>query len=831
MGARDILGGSDDIDSLRAERQNRVNPPEFAPGQEEDDSFFDDDLFGADDSVDMGSTTPSLGLGTDSTGMMGTFNTQPTQPMQPMQQQGSTEDKIFDAVVTGGKGLVSFIKEFTQSFKGLTPKFWAVWGSNTFVTSIVVAVVGIVLMLFKFTDLGRDFIVGGLISAGTGALVLMFNKDKAAGETSMSLSNEPPAMTPDNGFDTDNSSDDFGDSDDGFGFDDDDGFDFEDFSDSDGFDDFDDFSSNDSDGFDDDDDFFSDAEEVLSAEPQQGVSIEEAMETLVVPDKGMFTRQYLYDAFTRVLDNLKPDFATVKTIDEDSDVFIQWEKYLRDACEATGVKEENLPDLYKLEENLFTIKLTFSRPVGLKHDLVANELATLYAYAGGEFNSSVYAKSDVIGKNCVITVFTGETAMISIKDMYEQCKDFMLDNKNYMPVVIGINPQGKVIKFDFKKLESILITGMPRSGKSWFVQAVLTQMCAFVPPSELNIYICDPKEGISDFKAFQLPHVKKFVSGDANIVNTLRQVVRDLAPKRKKIIGDAGFVNIWDYKERNPDVHMPVIYILIDEVVTLAERMEKEVKQEFQGLLVELISQLPALGIRAFLIPHVVKNDIIAKTATDLIPCRISVCGDAGHIESTTGTKPKEFPYKLTNKGDMAVKLPAISPDTLFIHGPALSDSNPKNNDIFQYLLKLWSKLEPEEVKSSVASNFEVEEENQRVLANLDLDTDDVDVFANNATVPVKGVGTRGTSSSSTTSSTIKTNDTTNSYSGENQNIEDNSNSIDVFGDDDLGFNEPAPIQTSAQQVAEPAVQDTNSTAFSDDFFDDDDEFDVFDDF
>ena len=71
-----------------------------------------------------------------------------------------------------------------------------------------------------------------------------------------------------------------------------------------------------------------------------------------------------------------------------------------------------------------------------------------------------------------------------------------------MPVVLGINPQGKVIAVDFKKLESILTTGPPRVGKSWFVQAVLTQLCAFVPPSELNIYICDPKEGISDFKAF-----------------------------------------------------------------------------------------------------------------------------------------------------------------------------------------------------------------------------------------------------------------------------------------------------------------------------------------
>lgn len=793
MGARDILGSSDDIDALRAERQNRVNPPEYAPGQGDDD-FFDDDLFGSD-SIDSGMTQPSLGL--DSGGMTGTFDIgQPQQSMQP-QTQMSTEDKVFDALAKGGKGAFAFTKELVQSFKGLTPKFWATWGSNTFVTSAVVAVIGIILWLFKFEDLGKNFLIGGLISAGTGALILMFNVDKAKGQTSYHADNES-SLTADNtmeGFDASSDMDNGFSSDDGFDFDDtdseddfsfDDSGDFDDFAEDDGFSS-DDFSS-------DDDDFFGDAEEVLSAEPQQGVSITEALDTLVVPDKGMFTRQYLYDTFTRVLDNIKPDFATIKNIDEDSDIFIKWESFLRDACEATGVKEDNLPNLISLEENLFTIRLTFNRPVGLKHEAVANELATLYAYAGGEFNSNVYAKADVMGRNCIVTVFTGETALISLKDMYANCQDFILDNKNYMPVVLGINPQGKVIKFDFKKLESILITGMPRSGKSWFVQAVLTQMCAFVPPSELNIYICDPKEGISDFKAFKLPHVKKFVSGDANIVNTLRQVVKDLAPRRKKIIGDAGFVNIWDYKERHPDVHMPVIYILIDEVVTLAERMEKEVKQEFQGLLVELISQLPALGIRAFLIPHVVKNDIIAKTATDLIPCRISVCGDAGHIESSTGTKPKDFPYKLTNKGDMAVKLPAVSPETLFIHGPALSESNPKNNDIFEYLLKVWSKLEPEEVKNSVASDYEIEEDNRKVLENLDLDVDDIDVFADNATVSIKGASSRGSATTSNTSSEISIEESSDFSSdidsGASQNDIDNSNLFDVFDEEDDDFDD-----------------------------------------
>lgn len=270
---------------------------------------------------------------------------------------------------------------------------------------------------------------------------------------------------------------------------------------------------------------------------------------------------------------------------------------------------------------------------------------------------------------------------------------------------------------------------MPRKGKSWFVQAILTQMCAFVPPSELNIYICDPKEGISDYRAFTLPHVKKFVAEDAQVVETLRDLVKNEAPRRRAILGDAGKVNIWDFKKRYPDIKLPIIYVVIDEVVTLSSRMDKDTLVEFRMLLRELISQLPALGIRAFLIPHILNNDIIEKKTSDLVPCKVSVCGDANHIEKATGAKPKEFPYKLVNTGDMAMKLDGHN-KVLYIHGPALTDSNDNNDEVFDYLRRCWAKIEPDSVEDSVASGVDIERENIKALEGLSSDDlDSIDIF------------------------------------------------------------------------------------------------------
>ena len=741
MAVNDLSTNGFDADAARYERMNRTQPAEFAPGQ--DATFQQQDIFATSVTPtnpsavsDIFSSTPSMGgdpFGTMSQGMGGmqggfndaSGNSFAPQPMQAQQMPKSQEEMFYDACKAAGKGFFGFIKDFVAGISAVTPLYWQYFGLHTLVMGLCAVGGGLVGKIFGLAD-GLQICIGGCLSAGVGVLVMCLTTDSARQCTSqykdenntMQNFSEPSAVAPSptdgipafntSTFPTESFDSQLSD------FQDDD-------SEVDDFDDYGDWG---------DGDDWGSYDDTPQAQGEEGMSTEAALASLPEIDKGMYTRQYLYDMFTKKLPTMKPDFARIKEIDPDDDTFLLWGERLRDAASVAGCKEDYLPELTRLQENLFTVIVTCDRPQGFKPDAVANELANIYAYKDGERNENVFAKVDTVGRDCIITIFNGAAAMISLKDMMLQVQDFILDSKNYIPVVLGTDQLGKVIHVDFKKLESIIITGMPRSGKSWFVQAVLTQMCAYVSPSELNIYICDPKEGISDFKAFQLPHVKKFVSGDNNIVQTLRNLVKVEAPRRKKIIGDAGYVNIWDYKEAYPDIKLPIIYVVIDEVVTLAERMEKEVKQEFQGLLIELISQLPALGIRAFLIPHVIKNDVIAKTATDLVPCKISVCGDADHIEKATGSKPKDFPYKLVNKGDMAVKLTGFQ-NTLYIHGPALTDSNPKNNEVFDYLRRVWTKLEGSEVAGSVADGVDAHLENQAILATLGDDVEEPLVFTN----------------------------------------------------------------------------------------------------
>lgn len=718
-------------DEARYNRQNRLNPPEHPPGQEVQTAPLGngDDIF----------STSAQPVGTNSMGVdTSVFNSglapagasmNSQMPQQPVQQQIDW----FDKFVEGSKSAIKGLTELGESFKDTS---LVILGRRTggicSITGIVVVALGIIAGFVGYSK-AMYMSAGGVLTAMVGCVLIFTtgmssNKPKSLYKTesnsmtaeepvSAMESYQSPSSNDDTWGDDWSTGDDFTGTDygsDSYGDDDPDAYEDEEY----------------------EEDWDWDAEED-SVKAEEGLKPDDALNTLQQVPQGMYTRQYLYDAFSKVLPTITPSFAKEKVYDDSTDEFYDWEEKLREAAEVAGCKEEELPELEEVKTSLFIITVVCTRTKSFKADAVAAELARIYAYQDSEFDPKVYAKADTVGKNCIIKIFTGKSALISLKDMMVVEQSYVLDPTNYIPVILGVDPLGKVIKYDFKLLESVIITGMPRSGKSWFVQCVLAQMCAYVSPKELHIYICDPKEKISDFKSFCLPHVKRFEHKDEKVLETLRYLVKVEAPRRKNIIGDEDDVNIWDFKKKNPDVYLPVIYVVVDEIVTLASRMDKETNNEFRMLLRELISQLPALGIRAFLIPHVLNNDIIEKKTSDLVPLRISVCGDEQHIERVTGSKFKDFPYKLTNKGDMAVRMPAVSPNTMFVHGPAITSSNLGNRETFDYMRRVWSMLEPTEVANSVAAEASVNEEGKKALKEFNEkvsdDEEDLGLFGNSS--------------------------------------------------------------------------------------------------
>ena len=814
-----------DADDSRLNRMNRLNRPEFAPGQEVDpfaslgsggtdmndpfggsgggDPFGgmnSSDPFGSSGSGDMGGMgggdpfadpfggTGEMGMGggSDPFGSMGGSdpfgagaNPFGATPMlggdmgMQTQTQKSEEDVFFEAVGKGAKSSVNFFKEYIDSFKGLTPLFWVNYGNALTKVGVALVPIGIVLKLFHFGK-GLNISIGGCLCGAIGAFLWLGLANKARGiESEVDNGGSAPIdqdVIPES-FPQDTGENDF--------------FNFDDTPSDSGFED---LGSSDDEEYPDEDDEYEEEEEDdidwsnafnNQNEAEAGMSSEEALATMPEVQKGMYTRQYLYETFIKVLPKITPNYDKVYDIDEDSDEFLMWGDYLRESAEVTGLNEDNLPELTSLQKTSLTMKLTSTRPKGIKAEVIADELAKIYAYnlasqglISDEEKSRIYGKAETIGQTCIYTIFTANSPMVSLRDMLKSSEKYMLDISKTLPVTLGITETGKVLTGDFRKAESILIAGMPRTGKSWFAKAILAQICALHAPSDVQFYVADPKADTSDFYNIHLPHIKKFVSEDADIIKMFDYIINDLAPRRKKLIGDAGCLQIWDYKKKHPEVNIPsVIYVLIDELVTLSSRMDKETKAEFQKGLTAITTQFPNIGIRVMLVPHVLKNDIVAKTVSDNIACRISVMGTPDHVEVTTGCKPKDFPYKLANVGDMAVRWNDVSQGTIFNHGVILASDDDTYQDIFDYIGKVWAKLEPEQVKGSRAEIGLQEESNEVLLNDLDMsDTSDDDIFFNDT-------------SSNTQTDSVFTNTNSNGLSGFNfgEDEGENSDVVDLF--------------------------------------------------
>lgn len=278
-----------------------------------------------------------------------------------------------------------------------------------------------------------------------------------------------------------------------------------------------------------------------------------------------------------------------------------------------------------------------------------------------------------------------------------------------MPFIWGVDELGSVKYCDAKSTNSIIVSGIPRGGKSWKVQSIIAQYAMFSSPKELQFYIYDIKGDTSDYVVMSgyLPHIREFKSKKSDIIASLKKLTTKVAEEREALLKSYGFINIKDFKEIHPEVEMPYIYVVIDEMMNLTGSFTKEESAEFQSLLAAFVSRFPNLGFRVILIPHRIVNEVISKKVYPLVTCKMSIMQSFEEIKNGLDITRKDFPYNLPNPGDMALKTVDINKGkVVFCHGEAITSKNSMNFEVFRYIGEVWRKLEPEYCAQLEKSNI-----------------------------------------------------------------------------------------------------------------------------
>lgn len=450
------------------------------------------------------------------------------------------------------------------------------------------------------------------------------------------------------------------------------------------------------------------------------VSPEEALASVTEMTPGMFTRSFLFEKFNSILNESTPDFAQWTEISPESAEFEEHEETIIQSALQLGIDigehwddDHKRLQLLKMEQNKFMIRYTISRPpsVTKKEQQIADEMAAAYSDDGrGRHTPGVFSQVYSSPGKFYVNLFTGPIkSSISLKDVYltDDVKEFTLDNDKVMPVSIGVNEYGEVHKSDFFNQDSIIVSGKPRTGKSWFVSLLLLQMANYLPPSELQFLILDAKEGYSTFNEFKLPHMldittptKDGVSGIdfTPITDKLRWIFNEEQYRRAEMLKEAGVNKIQDYNKLNPNDKMPYLYVVIDEMMALAGGMDadKEMKAEYRGYVSSLVSQLPALGIRPIFIPHRVTDHVIPTNASRMVQCFVAVGADEEGLRDIPGYKPAKFKYTLSQIGEMAIKIRGIeNGEIVYSRSLVMAQDDAQLNTISAFVGDMWRHLDP----------------------------------------------------------------------------------------------------------------------------------------
>lgn len=663
------------------------------------------DLFGSSSGMDsmggLGNTGGggfgSLGgdpFGSTSGGLLGAqqnnnpFLMNGQQAQQQQQPQQDTFDKVSEGAVESIKATVELLKELIGSTKLRSADDYGYLGRNMIIVGggllgggLISGIVGLAanIRFLSFSSLATQLMLSGglslgmgLTSMGTAAFVL--TKFGARDNVTPNALDDIPSG--EDNF-TSEYEDHNGDIlDDLFG------------------DDFDSSVSNDEDdsfdldtlGSSEDDDLFGDTSLLDDIEPEP-IDFEAELEK--INENSVISRQTLFETFKPMLPINTPKFADIDNIDVGTDDFESLETICMKAlanlanCQLNEIQSH----LETAKETMFSYELRVKRINKVKKtEELAREIE-VYMRDNSD-DDSVNATVSIEGDFYKIIVTKGETAVVTFGDIFRKdyCSEFFLNNKNKMPMITGINELGEVLLDDAKAFDTMLIAGKPRSGKSWYVLSILMSLMLFNSPELIQFLIIDPKKS-NLFKTLSLmPHVFG-LHDDSNILKVLDDIIEVEAPRRKEMLANERCDDIWALRDKG--VVLPIIYIVIDEYITVINNLDKDQQKEFDTKFQVIISQLPSLGIRLLFVPHRATG-IVNKTNRTMIQYTAAVRADIEDVKDTLGVA--KWDRALTKPGDTAVKNSNIK-NAVYIRGAALTTSDGENSKFIETAAKAFYKM------------------------------------------------------------------------------------------------------------------------------------------
>lgn len=273
--------------------------------------------------------------------------------------------------------------------------------------------------------------------------------------------------------------------------------------------------------------------------------------------------------------------------------------------------------------------------------------------------SRVRIEAPVPGRGIVgVEVPNSETNIVRLRAVIES--DAFMKIKSSLAVGLGKDVSGSPVASDLGALPHLLIAGTTGSGKSVFLNALITCLVLNNSPEKLRLVLIDPKK--VEFIRFNgLPHLlgRVEVEGD-RIIGVLRWLTAEM-DRRYQILEQFGARNIQEFNQKaallnnSHETELPYIAVFIDELADLITAYPGDV----EPTLCRLAQMARAIGIHLVVATQRPSTDVITGLIKANFPARASFAvtsnTDSRVVLDTVGAD------QLLGKGDMLFLAPDAS--------------------------------------------------------------------------------------------------------------------------------------------------------------------------
>ncbi len=262
--------------------------------------------------------------------------------------------------------------------------------------------------------------------------------------------------------------------------------------------------------------------------------------------------------------------------------------------------------------------------------------------------------------------------MVTIRELIDS-EEFR-HMKSKLAFVVGRDIGGRIITADIAKMPHLLIAGSTGSGKSVFINTLITSILYNASPDEVKLIMVDPK--VVELGVYNgIPHLMiPVVTDPKKAAGALSWAVQEMM-KRYDLFAKNKVRNLSGYNKlaSGGEIEkLPQILIIIDELADLMMVAAKEV----EGYICRLAQLARAAGIHLVIATQRPSVDVITGLIKANIPSRAALFVSS-QVDSRT-ILGKGGAEKLLGNGDMLFH-PAGLPNAMRIQGAYISDEEIEN--------------------------------------------------------------------------------------------------------------------------------------------------------